>query len=57
MEEITQEEFEAFVEVQMSGDTNMCNTGMVSDLSGLSGDKVVAIRKQYGELVEKYGGE
>ncbi len=55
--EITQEDFESYIEVQMSGDTNMFNTGMVGDLSGLPEDKIKAIMKQYNELTDKYGGE
>ena len=40
---ITQEEFDAYVKVQMSGVTNMFNVSVVSDYSGLSRDKIIEI--------------
>jgi len=52
---ITQDEFDAYVEVQMSGVTNMFNVSVVSDYSGLSRDKIVTIMKNYNTLAGKYG--
>ena len=55
MSNITQEEFDAYVKVQMSGVTNMLNIPVVSDYSGLSRDKIVTIMKNYTDLNNKYG--
>ena len=52
---ITQEEFDAYVKVQMSGVTNMFNVSVVSDYSGLSRDKITTIITNYNTLAEKYG--
>tara|TARA_R100000353_G_scaffold2079_2_gene3069 strand:- start:638 stop:805 length:168 start_codon:yes stop_codon:yes gene_type:complete len=52
---ITQEEFDAYVKVQMSGVTNMFNVSVVSDYSGLSRDKIIEIMTNYNTLAEKYG--
>ena len=52
---ITQDEFDAYVEVQMSGVTNMFNVSVVSDYSGLSRDKIITIMKNYNTLAERYG--
>jgi hypothetical protein len=52
---ITQEEFDAYVEVQMSGVTNMFNISVVSDYSGLSRDKIITIMENYNTLAERYG--
>ena len=57
MEEITQEQFEAYVDVQMSGVTNMWNVKLVGELSGLEEEKIMTIMKNYGQLKEKYDGE
>ena len=54
MEKITEEQFEAYVDVQMSGVTNMWNVKLVSQLSGLEEKKIMTIMKNYGELKEKY---
>ena len=54
MEKITQEQFEAYVDVQMSGVTNMWNVKLVSELSGLEEEEIMTIMKSYGELKEKY---
>ena len=54
MTEITQEQFEAYVEVQMSGVTNMFDVRTVSDLSGLEKEEIMTIMKSYSELKEKY---
>ena len=52
---ITQEEFDAYVKVQMSGVTNMFNVSVVSDYSGLSRDKIITIISNYDTLHKKYG--
>jgi len=54
--EITKEKFQAYVEVQMSGATNMWDTKMVSELSDevISSKEVLEIIKQYDGLMEKY---
>ena len=52
---ITQDEFDSYVEIQESGITNMFNVSVVSDYSGLSRDKIITIMKNYGELAFKYG--
>ena len=54
MEEITQEQFEAYVDVQESGVTNMFDVRTVSQLSGLEKEEIMTIMKSYGELKEKY---
>tara|TARA_R100001594_G_scaffold14712_2_gene31268 strand:- start:400 stop:573 length:174 start_codon:yes stop_codon:yes gene_type:complete len=53
--EITQEDFQAYEDVRESGVTNMFNTAVVSDYSGLSRDKIVSIMQNYGALHERYG--
>ena len=53
--QITQDEFDAYVEVQESGITNMFNVSVVSDYSGLSRDKIITIMKNYTDLNDKYG--
>ena len=54
MTEITQEQFEAYVEVQMSGVTNMFDVKTVGELSGLEKEEIMTIMQSYGELKEKY---
>ena len=54
MNEITKEQFEAYVDVQMSGITNMMDVRTVSELSGLEKEEIMTIMKNYGELKEKY---
>ena len=53
---ITKEKFEAFVEVQRSGVTNMFDIKAVSELSDdlLSTDEVKEIMNQYDSLMEQY---
>ena len=55
MSNITQEEFDAYVRVQMSGVTNMFNVSVVSDYSGLSRDKIIEIMSNYDTLAKRYG--
>ena len=52
--QISKEEFLAYREVQMSGVTNMWNTSLVSELSGLSREQIMDIIKNYDKLATKY---
>jgi hypothetical protein len=54
-EQVTQDEFDSYVEVQESGITNMFNVAVVSDYSGLSRDKIMTIMKNYSDLNDRYG--
>ena len=54
MEKITKENFEAYVDVQMSGVTNMFDVKTVGQLSGLEKEQIMSIMKNYGELKDKY---
>ena len=54
MEKITKENFEAYIDVQMSGVTNMFDVQMVSGLSGLEKEQIMTIMTSYGELKDKY---
>lgn len=54
--EITKEQFEAYEAVRESGITNMFDVNVVSALSGLSRDEIVAVMKQYSDLCEKFPG-
>ena len=55
MSNITQEDFQAYEDVRESGVTNMFNTAVVSDYSGLGRDKIVNIMQNYSALKEQYG--
>ena len=54
MEKITKENFEAYVNVQESGITNMFDVKMVQSLSGLEKEQIMTIMQHYGELKDKY---
>ena len=54
MTKITQEQFEAYVDVQESGVTNMFDVKTVGELSGLEKEEIMTIMQSYGELKEKY---
>ena len=54
MEKITREDFEAYVDVQESGVTNMFNAKLVGELSGLEKEQIMTIMTNYGELKDKY---
>ena len=54
MEKITKENFEAYVDVQMSGVTNMFDVRTVQSLSGLEKEQIMTIMQHYGELKDKY---
>ena len=55
MEKITEEQFEAYVDVQQSGVTNMFDVKTVGQLSVLEKEDIMTIMKSYGELSDKYG--
>ena len=52
---ITKQQFDDYVDVQMSGVTNMFDVRTVSSLTGLTRDEITNIMKNYRELQEKYG--
>lgn len=52
---ITQEDFDAYVRVQESGVTNMFDVSVVSDYSGLNRSQIIEIMSNYAELSEEYG--
>jgi len=54
MVEITKKEFEAYEAIRASGVTNMFDVRVVQMLSGLSREKIIAIMKNYSELMKKY---
>ena len=54
MTEITQEQFEAYVDVQESGVTNMFDVKTVGQLSRLDKEQIMTIMKSYSELKDKY---
>ena len=54
MTEITKEQFEAYVDVQMSGVTNMFDVKTVGQLSGLEKEQIMTIMTSYSELKDKY---
>ena len=54
MEKITKQQFEAYIDVQMSGVTNMFDVRTVQSLSGLNKEEIMEIMKNYGELKAKY---
>ena len=54
MELITKEKFEAYVDVQESGVTNMFDVRTVGMLSGLDREEIMAIMQNYNNLKEKY---
>lgn len=56
METITKEEFEAYEKVRVSGVTNMFAVTTVSELSGLSREKISKIMGNYSELMDKFPG-
>ena len=50
---ITQEQFESYVDVQESGVTNMFDVRTVSAHSGLNKQEIIYIMGHYSELLEK----
>ena len=55
-DDVTKEQFERYVRVQMSGVTNMFDTTTVSRISGLQQKTIFKIMNNYGELSKKYPG-
>jgi len=51
--DITQEQFESYVDVQESGVTNMFNVKTVSAHSGLDKQEIIYIMGHYSELLQK----
>ena len=51
---VTRDEFEAYVDVQRSGVTNMMDIRTVSKLSGLTGPKIVEVMEKYSIYERKY---
>ena len=54
IEKITKEQFEAYVNVQESGVTNMFDVKTVGQLSGLEKEQIMKIMVDYGTLKDKY---
>ena len=52
--QISKDDFMAYEAVRANGDTNMFAMDVVSALSGLPRDKIVAIMEQYSDLMAKY---
>jgi hypothetical protein len=53
---ITPEQFESYVEIQMSGITNMGNVSYVCQLTGLTRDECIYIMRNYSELKDRAEG-
>lgn len=51
---ISEKEFRAYEAVRKSGVTNMFLINVVSDLSGLSREKILEIIQNYEVLLDKY---
>ena len=51
---ITKEDYEAYEGVRSSGVTNMFMITTVSELSGLSKDKIKAIMSNYDDLMKEF---
>jgi len=51
---VTREEFEAYVDVQRSGVTNMMDIRTVREISGLGRPKIVEIMEKYEIYHRKY---
>ena len=47
---ISKEEFQAYEQVRASGVTNMWDTEVVANLSGLDHDTILEIMRRYSEL-------
>ena len=52
--DISKEDFQAYKDVRESGVTNMFAANKVSELSGLSREKIITIMKNYSALRKKY---
>ena len=51
---VTREEFEAYVDVQRSGITNMMDIRTVREISGLGRPKIIEIMEKYDIYKRKY---
>ena len=51
---VTKEEFEAYVDVQRSGVTNMMDIRTVREISGLGRPKIMEIMEKYDIYKRKY---
>lgn len=54
LEEITREQFEAYLKVQKSGVTNMFDLPVVMRLSRLDRETIIGIMQNYEILLRKY---
>ena len=52
--EITKQQFKAYLQVQMSGVTNMFDLRNVTALAGLDKNQCLEIMENYGELYKKH---
>lgn len=52
--DITKEKFQSYVDVQMSGVTNMFNVPLVCEISGLERKEVLDIMKNYPEYKKSF---
>tara|TARA_Y100001963_G_scaffold77426_1_gene107307 strand:+ start:135 stop:308 length:174 start_codon:yes stop_codon:yes gene_type:complete len=52
--EITKQQFKAYLQVQMSGITNMFDLRNVTALTGLDKNQCLEIMENYGELYKKH---
>ena len=55
--EITKQQFKAYLQVQMSGVTNMFDVRNVKEMSGLNEEQIISIMENYNELDKKYNDE
>jgi predicted ATPase len=51
---VTKDEFNAYLKAQQSGVTNMFDITVVSQLTGLSREKLLYIMNNYSELINKF---
>lgn len=54
---ITKKDFKAYVEVQMSGETNMFAITTVMQLTGLTKERILDIMKNYGKYKKQFNKE
>jgi len=54
IEDISEEDLQAYEDVRKSGATNMFAVNVVQDMSGLDRETILAIMKSYSELIKKY---
>jgi len=51
---VNKTQFMAYESVRRSGKTNMWDTVMVGNLSGLTREEILEVIKNYGKLAKKY---